>query len=82
MVRRRLDDSGTGLTIVAPDADFVDRELIPSFVDHDASFQRVYAACSGTVWLVRPDGHIAWRFDRADVDRLALFIDRIVPLRV
>ena len=37
------------------------------------------AASSGMMWLVRPDGYIAWRCERADADRLALFIDRIVP---
>jgi 2-polyprenyl-6-methoxyphenol hydroxylase-like FAD-dependent oxidoreductase len=79
MLRRRLDASGAGLTIVAPDAGFVDCELMPLFVDHDGSFQQVYAATPGMIWLVRPDGHIAWRCDRPDMERLALFIDRIVP---
>jgi hypothetical protein len=53
MVQRRLDGSVASLSIVAPDADFVDCELLPLFVDHDGSFQQVYAASSGMVWLVQ-----------------------------
>jgi hypothetical protein len=82
MLRQRLDSSSAGLTIVAPDAGYVDCERMPWLFDHDSSFQRVYAAAPGMVWLVRPDGHIAWRCDRADENRLTRFIDRIEASQV
>jgi hypothetical protein len=75
-IRRRLDRASTGMGILDPNADFVDGELIPVILDCDGSFQQVYHARSGMVWLIRPDGHIAWRCDRADPDRLALFLER------
>ncbi len=81
IVRKHLGSSCSGLAIIAPDAEFIDCELMPLFVDQDSTFQRVYAARSGMVWLVRPDGHIAWRCDRADAERLARFIDRIAASR-
>jgi 2-polyprenyl-6-methoxyphenol hydroxylase-like FAD-dependent oxidoreductase len=81
MIRGGLDRSVAGLAILDPSAHFVDGELIPAMLDSDGSFQQVYRARSGMVWLIRPDGHIAWRCDRADPDRLALFLDRFAVCR-
>jgi 2-polyprenyl-6-methoxyphenol hydroxylase-like FAD-dependent oxidoreductase len=76
MIRRRLDRAATGIGILDPNADFADGELIPVILDSDGSFRQVYHARSGMVWLVRPDGHIAWRHDSIDPGRLALFLER------
>jgi 2-polyprenyl-6-methoxyphenol hydroxylase-like FAD-dependent oxidoreductase len=76
MIRRGLDRSAAGMAILDPKSHFVDGELIPAILDCDGSFHQIYLARSGMVWLIRPDGHIAWRCDRADPDRLALFLDR------
>ena len=76
IIHRRLDRSGGGVAVLDPNAHFVDCELIPVIFDNDGSFRKVYFAGPGMVWLIRPDGHIAWRCDRADPDRLCLFLDR------
>jgi 2-polyprenyl-6-methoxyphenol hydroxylase-like FAD-dependent oxidoreductase len=78
IIRRRLDRWGTGIAIFESKADLVDCELMPVISDDDASFRTVYYARSGMVWLIRPDGHIAWRCDRPDPNRLAHFLDRFV----
>jgi 2-polyprenyl-6-methoxyphenol hydroxylase-like FAD-dependent oxidoreductase len=78
IIRRRLDRSATGLAILESKAGLVDRELIPVISDNAGSFEKVYYACSGMVWLIRPDGHIAWRCDRPNSDRLAHFLERFV----
>jgi 2-polyprenyl-6-methoxyphenol hydroxylase-like FAD-dependent oxidoreductase len=76
MIRGHLDRLTTGMAILDPKARCVDCELIPLLVDYNGSFRQTYLAHSGMVWLIRPDGHIAWRSERADPDRLALFLDR------
>ncbi len=77
LIRRRLGQRVSGIVILDPNVHFIDRELIPVIFDNEGSFKRVYHARSGMAWLIRPDGHIAWRCERADSDRLALFFDRI-----
>ena len=76
VTHRRLDRSCSGMVVLDPNAHFVDCELIPVVLDHDGSFQQIYVARSGMVWLIRPDGHIAWRCERADSARLTLFLNR------
>jgi 2-polyprenyl-6-methoxyphenol hydroxylase-like FAD-dependent oxidoreductase len=76
IIHQRLDRSATAVAILDPQAHFVDCELMPVLLDHGGSFQRLYFAGSGMVWLIRPDGHLAWRCHRADSERLALFLDR------
>jgi 2-polyprenyl-6-methoxyphenol hydroxylase-like FAD-dependent oxidoreductase len=78
IIRRRLDRWGTGIAILESKVDLVDCELIRVISDDGASFRTVYYARSGMLWLIRPDGHIAWRCDRPDPDRLAHFLDRFV----
>ncbi|MFY9988501.1 MAG: hypothetical protein WAM44_12840 [Chthoniobacterales bacterium] len=75
-----MDPRVSGIVILDPNAHFIDCELIPVIFDNDSSFKRVYHARSGMVWLIRPDGHIAWRCERVDPDRLALFFDRIAKI--
>lgn len=76
IIRQGLDRSAAAVAILHPQAHFVDCEMMPVLLDQDGSFQRLYFACPGMVWLVRPDGHLAWRCHRADPERLALFLDR------
>jgi 2-polyprenyl-6-methoxyphenol hydroxylase-like FAD-dependent oxidoreductase len=76
IIRQRLDRSAAAVAILDPQAHFTDCEMMPVLLDQDGSFQRLYFACPGMVWLVRPDGHLAWRCHRADPERLALFLDR------
>lgn len=77
IIQRRLDPRVSGIVILDRNAHFIDCELIPAISDNDSSFKKVYQARSGMVWLIRPDGHIAWRCERAGPDRFALFFDRI-----
>ena len=76
MIRRRLDRAANAIGILDPNAHFVDSESIPVLLDCDGSFQQTYHARSGMTWLIRPDGHIAWRCDSIDPNRLALFLDQ------
>jgi hypothetical protein len=76
IIRQGLDRSAAAVAILDPQAHFADCEMMPVLLDQDGSFQRLYFACPGMVWLVQPDGHLAWRCHRADPERLALFLDR------
>jgi 2-polyprenyl-6-methoxyphenol hydroxylase-like FAD-dependent oxidoreductase len=74
---QRLGGLAAGLLIVAAGNDFVESEQIPVLCDQEGAFKRSYGARPGMVWLIRPDGHLAWRCDRPDPERLGRFLDRI-----
>jgi hypothetical protein len=76
-VRKRLAGLATGFVITAPGTDFVDGEQVSIFSDSEGAFRRAYGAQPGMVWLIRPDGHLAWRCDRADPERLGRFLDQM-----
>jgi 2-polyprenyl-6-methoxyphenol hydroxylase-like FAD-dependent oxidoreductase len=75
--QRRLGGLAAGLAIIASGAGFVEGEQIPILSDPDDTFQRAYQARPGMVWLIRPDGHLAWRCDRPEPERLERFLDRM-----
>ena len=77
ITQKRLGGLAAGLAVVASSTSFVEGERIPLLCDHENAFQRTYGARPGMVWLVRPDGHLAWRCDRADPERLGRFLDRM-----
>jgi hypothetical protein len=72
------DDLAAGAMIAAPDLPIVDRERIPLLRDAEGAFRRTYGARTGMVWLIRPDGHIGWRSDRPEPERLDRYLDGIV----
>ena len=71
----RLGGLAFGLAIVAAGTESVEGEQIPVLLDSENAFQQAYGARPGMVWLIRPDGHLAWRSDRADLERLQQCLD-------
>ncbi|MFZ0505468.1 MAG: FAD-dependent monooxygenase [Chthoniobacterales bacterium] len=71
-----------GLMIVAPNATVADGEQIPLLTDTLDKFRQAYGARPGMSWLIRPDGYIAWRFEGANSEELARFVDQAYAIRV
>lgn len=77
--QKRLGGLTAGLALIASGTSFVEGEQIPVLSDQEDAFQKIYGARPGMVWLIRPDGHLAWRCDRADPQRLGRFLERYAP---
>jgi hypothetical protein len=75
--QKRLGGLAAGLLIVASGTEFVEGEQIALLSDQDDAFKQNYGARPGMVWLIRPDGHVGWRCDRPDPERLGRFLDLI-----
>ncbi|MBL8797516.1 MAG: FAD-dependent monooxygenase, partial [Planctomycetia bacterium] len=51
---------------------------LPTLIDAEGNFQRVYAAVAGTAYLVRPDGVVGFRTDGLDVGGLETYRRRVL----
>ena len=78
MVRARLGDRARAVVVVPaqsrPEALPAD---IPVLLDAEGELHRRFGARSECVYLVRPDGHVAYRCQPADEHRLAAYLDRV-----
>lgn len=75
--QKRLGGLIGGLAVVGSGSNLVEDERIPVLSDQEDSFRRAYGARPGMLWLIRPDGHLGWRSDRADPEQLGRFLDRM-----
>ncbi|GAB2888711.1 hypothetical protein GCM10027093_24360 [Paraburkholderia jirisanensis] len=56
-----LGSAADALIIASPDSGLPRDERIPVFTDSAREFAAAFRAPGGTVWVIRPDGHIGWR---------------------
>jgi len=56
-----LGDAADALIIASPECALPRDERIPVFTDSAREFATAFRAPGGTVWVIRPDGHIGWR---------------------
>ena len=58
-----LGEGAAGVIVAAPGCDVPHDERITVLTDSASEFAAAFGAPGGTVWIVRPDGHIGWRSD-------------------
>jgi hypothetical protein len=58
-----LPGAASAVLVVAPDGEAPGGELMTVLTDTNGEFAATFRASGGTVWIVRPDGHIGWRSD-------------------
>jgi hypothetical protein len=56
-----VGDAADALIIASPECALPRDERIPVFTDSAREFAAAFRAPGGTVWVIRPDGHIGWR---------------------
>jgi hypothetical protein len=56
-----LPGAASAVVVVAPDGEVPGGELMTVLTDTNGEFAATFRASGGTVWIVRPDGHIGWR---------------------
>lgn len=64
--------------IAAPDAAPPALERILWLTDAEGRFRSALAATTASLWLLRPDGYVAYRATPADPSRLTTFLRRII----
>jgi 2-polyprenyl-6-methoxyphenol hydroxylase-like FAD-dependent oxidoreductase len=56
-----LPDAASAVLVAAPGCEVLGDEVMTVVTDSAGDFAAKYGACGGSVWIVRPDGHIGWR---------------------
>ena len=75
-LRDRLGDLGTGLAIAAPGFDAPAEQRVPVLSDAAGEFAAAYGPAKGSVWLIRPDGHIGWAGTSPSLAALSRALER------
>jgi 2-polyprenyl-6-methoxyphenol hydroxylase-like FAD-dependent oxidoreductase len=76
-LRARCDDDLVLYGIVHPDARAVDHERFPLLTDARGEFAAAYGAAAPCLYLIRPDGHVGYRSDRIDAERLDSYLQLV-----
>ena len=63
--------------VAAAGAQILDLERLAFLVDADGTFKAAYDPTPAALYLFRPDGHVGYRSDRIDRERLEAYLQRI-----
>lgn len=74
LLRTAFGRKAEGVAIAAADKEIVANERIPLLQDGRGEFAAHYGAVPGSVWLIRPDGHIGWCSDRPSASGLEAYL--------
>jgi len=78
--RQTLGELAGGFAVTPENSDSVQREDVPLLFDTDGQFASAYAALTGSVWLIRPDGHIGWYSAQPSPDGLRSHLEILTKL--
>jgi len=76
-LERRFADDIVVYGITSPGAQAVDLERFSLLTDAAGDFRAAYDTSGPCLYLVRPDGYVAYRSDRIDAERLDAYLRRI-----
>jgi hypothetical protein len=74
----RFPQQVTAYCIVAPEAQPHDLERFPLLTDSEGAFRAAYGASRPALYLVRPDGHVAYRASPVRREALERYLGRIL----
>jgi hypothetical protein len=57
----QLGGVGSAVLVMAQGCKTPESELLTALTDAAGEFSAMYRPIGGAAWIVRPDGHIAWR---------------------
>ncbi|CAN7674596.1 FAD-dependent monooxygenase [Caballeronia sp. dw_19] len=75
-----LGSAAAGILILAPGSAVPSDESITVLNDTAGEFAAAFHAPGGTVWMVRPDGHIGWRSSECSALSVTSWLQRSVVL--
>jgi hypothetical protein len=78
LVTERFPQQVAVYCIVAPEAQPHDLERFPLLTDSEGAFRVVYGVSQPALYLVRPDGHVAYRASPVRREALARYLGRIL----
>jgi hypothetical protein len=76
-----LGSAAAGLLIQAQGSAMPPDESVPVLTDAAGEFAAAFRATVGTVWMVRPDGHIGWRSSDCSALSVTTWLQRSIVIQ-
>jgi 2-polyprenyl-6-methoxyphenol hydroxylase-like FAD-dependent oxidoreductase len=76
-----LGERAAAVVVAAPGCAVPRNERVTVLTDAGGAFAAALGARGGTVWIVRPDGHIGWRSAACSAGRMNAWLERFVRVR-